>query len=106
VRRTVLSWHGPPARTARDFSAPAVSPCHGEHLSLDVTTESLAVPDDRTSHVAQPAPARVAAKPYLKIRPESGWAALNLRDLWHFRDLLFALALRDVRLRYKQTALG
>jgi lipopolysaccharide transport system permease protein len=43
---------------------------------------------------------------YLKIVPPSGWAALNLRDVWQFRDLLMALAGRDVKLRYKQTSLG
>jgi lipopolysaccharide transport system permease protein len=45
-------------------------------------------------------------EPYLRIRPSSGWAALNLRDLWQYRDLLFTLAGRDLKLRYKQTALG
>jgi lipopolysaccharide transport system permease protein len=45
-------------------------------------------------------------EPYLRIRPSSGWAALNLRDLWQYRDLLFVLAGRDLKLRYKQTALG
>jgi lipopolysaccharide transport system permease protein len=44
--------------------------------------------------------------PYLRIRPSSGWAALNLRETWQFRDLLFTLAGRDLKLRYKQTALG
>ena len=49
-----------------------------------------------------------AANPgsYLKLVPPSGWAALNLREVWNFRDLLVALAGRDVKLRYKQTALG
>ena len=45
-------------------------------------------------------------KPYLIIRPASGWAALDLRELWQFRDLLLTLAGRDVKLRYRQTALG
>jgi lipopolysaccharide transport system permease protein len=45
-------------------------------------------------------------KPFRKIRPRSGWAALNLREVWRFRDLLFSLAGRDLKLRYKQTALG
>jgi lipopolysaccharide transport system permease protein len=49
------------------------------------------------------APAR---RPRVIIRPEAGWAALNLRELWHYRDLLLILAGRDVKLRYKQTALG
>ena len=46
------------------------------------------------------------AEPYLTIRPRSGWAALNLLEVWQFRDLLFSLAGRDLKLRYRQTALG
>ena len=45
-------------------------------------------------------------KPYLLIEPPRGWAALNVRELWQFRDLLTTLAARDVKLRYRQTALG
>jgi lipopolysaccharide transport system permease protein len=40
------------------------------------------------------------------IEPSRGWASLNLKELWAYRELLYFLALRDVRLRYKQTALG
>src|SRR6267143_1770040 len=47
-----------------------------------------------------------APKPLLKIRPASGWSALQLGDVWEFRDLLMSLAARDLKLRYKQTALG
>ena len=46
---------------------------------------------------------------YSSHRPSGdtrGWAALNLRELWHYRDLLTILAQRDVKLRYKQTLLG
>ncbi|MEA3212776.1 MAG: lipopolysaccharide transport system permease protein [Chthoniobacter sp.] len=46
------------------------------------------------------------AEPFIKIRPSTGWAALNLREIWKFRDLLLSLASRDLKLRYKQTALG
>ena len=45
-------------------------------------------------------------RPHLTIRPRSGWAALDLREVWLFRDLLFTLAGRDLKARYKQTALG
>lgn len=48
----------------------------------------------------------VAAPIHLKIRPSAGWAAVDVRELWRFRDLLWSLAERDVRLRYRQTALG
>jgi len=44
--------------------------------------------------------------PLIKIRPPKGWAALRLGDLVEFRDLLVALAGRDIKLRYKQTLLG
>src|SRR4051794_22532206 len=53
------------------------------------------------SSVPQPIP-----EPHIKIRPDTGWAALDLRELWRFRDLLWSLAIRDVKLRYRQTALG
>jgi lipopolysaccharide transport system permease protein len=45
-------------------------------------------------------------KPHLTLRASSGWVALNLGEVWRFRDLLLTLAQRDLRLRYKQTALG
>jgi lipopolysaccharide transport system permease protein len=41
-----------------------------------------------------------------RIQPTHGWAALNLGEVWAFRDLLWILARRDVKLRYAQTALG
>jgi lipopolysaccharide transport system permease protein len=47
-----------------------------------------------------------AATPHLRIRPPGRWAALNLREVWNYRDLLMTLAWRDVKLRYRQTALG
>jgi lipopolysaccharide transport system permease protein len=53
-----------------------------------------------------PEPANTAVEPHLIIRPPRGWSALNLIDLWQFRDLMFELAGRDVKLRYKQTILG
>lgn len=42
----------------------------------------------------------------LVLRPTSGWRAVNLREVWRFRDLVWAFARRDVTLRYRQTALG
>ena len=45
-------------------------------------------------------------KPTLRIRPTKGWAALNVGELWRYRDLLWILVNRDIKLLYKQTALG
>ena len=50
--------------------------------------------------------AQAIEQPFLKIRPPTALAVLNLGEVWRFRDLLIALANRDVKLRYKQTALG
>ena len=41
-----------------------------------------------------------------QIHVRSGWEALNLRELWNRRELLWFLAWRDIRVRYKQTVLG
>ncbi len=64
-------------------------------LSLDNPTAET----DTSTTSAEP-------RPYKVIEPKSGWQALNLRELWQFRDLLLMLVQRDVRLRYKQTVLG
>jgi lipopolysaccharide transport system permease protein len=42
----------------------------------------------------------------ITLRPSSGWAALNLRDLWKYRELLYFMVWRDVKVRYKQAVLG
>jgi lipopolysaccharide transport system permease protein len=44
--------------------------------------------------------------PEVVIRPRSGWIAIDWKELIHFRELLFFLAWRDVKVRYKQTVLG
>jgi lipopolysaccharide transport system permease protein len=40
------------------------------------------------------------------IRPASRWPQLDLRELWHYRELMFRLVWRDIVVRYKQTFLG
>lgn len=45
-------------------------------------------------------------KPLVVIQPSQGWVAINLRDLWHYRDLFYILTMRDIKVRYKQTVLG
>jgi len=47
----------------------------------------------------------LAASP-LVIRPISGWVPLNLGDVWKYRELLYFLTWRDIKVRYKQTILG
>lgn len=44
--------------------------------------------------------------PTLVIRPQEGWSSLGLKELWEYRELLYFLTWRDIKVRYKQTALG
>jgi lipopolysaccharide transport system permease protein len=44
--------------------------------------------------------------PYLHISPPKKWIPVNLRELWNYRELLYSFTWRDVKIRYKQTALG
>ena len=40
------------------------------------------------------------------LRPSRGWSALNLADIWNYRELVYFLIWRDIKVRYKQTLLG
>ena len=44
--------------------------------------------------------------PRTVVSPSRGWASLKLRELWEYRELLYFFIWRDVKVRYKQTALG
>jgi homopolymeric O-antigen transport system permease protein len=49
---------------------------------------------------------RGARSPPIIIRPSRGWVSLKLDELWEYRELLYFLTWRDIKVRYKQTALG
>jgi len=44
--------------------------------------------------------------PIIVIKPMSGWAPIDLKELWAYRELLQTFIMRDINVRYKQTALG
>jgi lipopolysaccharide transport system permease protein len=44
--------------------------------------------------------------PTVHIRPSQGWMSLGLKEVWEYRELLYFLTWRDVKVRYKQTLLG
>ena len=46
------------------------------------------------------------AVPVVTIRPSRSWAVLDLHELWAYRELLYFLAWRDIKVRYKQAVLG
>lgn len=45
-------------------------------------------------------------KPVVIIKPSKSWLALNFRELWAYRELLYFLTWRDVKVRYKQAVFG
>jgi lipopolysaccharide transport system permease protein len=40
------------------------------------------------------------------VKPSKGWTSLKLDELWEYRELLYFLTWRDIKVRYKQTVLG
>ena len=42
----------------------------------------------------------------VRVEPSKGWVSLNLLELWEYRELLYFLVWRDIKVRYKQTVLG
>ncbi len=50
--------------------------------------------------------ARPSSVQRLRIAPSRGWVPLKVSDLWAYRELLYFLVWRDIKVRYKQTALG
>lgn len=56
--------------------------------------------------MATRAPAAPVEKARRVIKPTRGWAALRLSELWEYRELLYFLTWRDIKVRYKQAVLG
>lgn len=46
------------------------------------------------------------ASQVVSIRPSKGWLGIDLRELWHYRELIYFLTWRDIKVRYKQASLG
>jgi len=67
----------------------------------------LELPTRPTAPAVEPADlALETEKRIVVIRPAPRWPHLDVRELWHYRELLVSLVWRDVRVRYKQTFLG
>ncbi|HEV2915738.1 MAG TPA: ABC transporter permease [Pyrinomonadaceae bacterium] len=54
----------------------------------------------------RPAAHEIPDEPLISIRPGKRWVALNLRDIWMHRELLYLLTWRELKARYKQTVMG
>lgn len=58
------------------------------------------------SNVGTDALTATAAVPVLRIEASRGWVSLRLAELWEYRELLYFLTWRDIKVRYKQSVLG
>jgi lipopolysaccharide transport system permease protein len=78
-----------------------------------VSNAGSAAPDDSTLHVDTTTDASKSfgsetdeSSKVWRIEPSRGWVSLKLAELWEYRELLYFLTWRDIKVRYKQTALG
>jgi lipopolysaccharide transport system permease protein len=69
-------------------------------------TAELATRKEETWEDKASAAAESADLPVTIIERRPGWHLIDLSELWRFRELLFFLVWRDVKVRYKQTVLG
>jgi lipopolysaccharide transport system permease protein len=88
---TVTASSRYPRRIGR--SAQIDSPAESQHAAAGAGTANLA--DDGPKKVQTTV-----------IKPSRGWVRLGLAELWQYRELLYFLAWRDVKVKYKQTAIG
>ena len=58
---------------------------------------------ERIAYLVQETSSR---KPMIKVKPKEGFFQLDLREIWQYKELLYFLVWRDVKVRYKQTAIG
>jgi len=70
-------------------------------MSTNTTDAASVLPDAQS-----PAPVPDTEGPVTLIESRSSWQALNLSEIWRYRELLFFFAWRDVKIKYKQTVLG
>jgi lipopolysaccharide transport system permease protein len=56
--------------------------------------------------IVQKGPPEPPAAPLFVIAPTTGFVAIDFREVWHYRDLLYFLTWREISIRYKQTVLG
>jgi len=74
--------------------------------ALDAPAQTVEAPVPPEPDTSVTASQEEAAPRVTVIRPAVRWPHLDVPELWHYRELLFRLAWRDVTVRYKQTSIG
>jgi len=86
----------------------------GSHVNDDDSVEErLLQPSDEAVAAAEkghdtpmPVPKQIPEPPLTVVEGRSTWNLSDLKEVWRFRELMYFLTLRDIKLRYKQTILG
>jgi lipopolysaccharide transport system permease protein len=86
-------------------SGPPLAQAHEGFIPVESASTAKSAPSPRISP-ANPANPAIPPKPVTLIKARGGWQAVNLVQLWAYRELLYFLVWRDIKVRYKQTVLG
>lgn len=77
-----------------------------DHKTADMLNTTTHAQDAHAAATSLQPPPSLPDEPIVRIRPSKSSVAVDLRDLWAYRELLYFLTWRDLKVRYKQTALG
>src|SRR5215212_5197805 len=78
----------------------------GENVRAETLTAAVPKSSPATESLPDHSRPRLPDEPLVVIEPSSGWVPVRFSDLWTFRELLYFLMWRDLKVRYKQAALG
>jgi hypothetical protein len=67
---------------------------------------SESIPDDIAGVAGSGVPGAAIDHPVVRIQPSRGWVSLGLREVWEYRELLYFITWRDIKVRYQQTIFG
>jgi lipopolysaccharide transport system permease protein len=84
------------------FTGPAVAVKTFQPLPVDELRRTSVL----MTEVESDRPGETAFRGEIIIKARKGWRALDLKELWAYRELLWVLTMRDIKVRYKQTVLG
>jgi lipopolysaccharide transport system permease protein len=70
------------------------------------TSEVIKEPPVENMEIPKPGSQPPGTFPVIRIQPTRGWVSLRLGELYEYRELLYFLIWRDIKVRYKQTVLG
>jgi len=75
-------------------------------MSTPVSDDASLIPNSTKTTPTDLPPYELPDLPLVTIQPGKSWSAVDFREVWRYRELLYFLTLRDIQVRYKQTLLG